>query len=59
MASANPGSDYRSQARRLLAELNARASEGNLTNGERQQMMAEINRLYALADEQANQRRAG
>lgn len=59
MASANPGSDYRSKARRLLAELNARASEGNLTNGERQQMMAEINRLYALADEQANQRRAG
>lgn len=58
-AAANPGSDYRSQARRLLAELNARASEGNLTNGERQQMMAEINRLYALADEQANQRRAG
>jgi hypothetical protein len=59
MASANPGSDYRSQARRLLAELNARAREGNLTNVERQQMMQEINRLYALADEQANQRRAG
>lgn len=59
MAAANQGSDYRSQARRLLAELNARASEGTLTAGERQQMMAEINRLYALADAQANQRRAG
>lgn len=58
-AAANPGSDYRSLARRMLADLNARASEGTLTNGERQQMMAEINRLYALADEQANQRRAG
>lgn len=58
-ASANQGSDYRSQARRLLEELNARASEGTLTNGERQKMMAEINRLYALADAQANQRRAG
>lgn len=59
MAAANQGSDYRSQARRLLAELNARASEGTLTAGERQQMIAEINRLHALADAQANQRRAG
>lgn len=58
-AAANPGSDYRSQARRMLAELNARASEGTLSNDERQKMMAEINRLYALADAQANQRRAG
>jgi hypothetical protein len=59
MADANRGSDYRSRARALMAKLNMMSSEGTVTAAERQRIIAEINRLHALADQEQNSRMAG
>jgi hypothetical protein len=59
---ANQGTDYRSQARRLMAELNMRSSQGNIPQAEYSRMKAEIDRLFSMADQQTNRtlpRRAG
>lgn len=56
---ANTGGDPRSQARRLMAELNMRSSQGGVSPQDRQRIVAEINRLFAMADAQDNARRAG
>jgi hypothetical protein len=52
--SQNQGSDYRSQARRMMAELNSRSSQGNISQAEYSRMQAEIDRLFAMADQQDN-----
>jgi hypothetical protein len=52
--SQNQGSDYRSQARRMMAELNMRSSQGNISQAEYSRMKAEIDRLFAMADQQDN-----
>jgi hypothetical protein len=59
VADANRGSDYRSRARALMAQLNMMSSEGTVTAAERQRIIAEINRLHALADQEQNSRMAG
>lgn len=53
----NQGSDYRSQARRMMAELNARSSQGNISQGEYSAMKRRIDQLFALADQEDNARR--
>jgi hypothetical protein len=53
----NQGSDYRSQARRLMAELNSRSSQGNISQGEYSAMKRRIDQLFALADQEDNARR--
>jgi hypothetical protein len=51
----NQDGGYRTQARRKLAELNMRSSQGNISPAEYAQKKAEIDRLFALADQQDNQ----
>jgi hypothetical protein len=46
----NQGSDYRSQARRMLAELNIRSSQGNISSAEYSAVKRRIDELFALAD---------
>jgi hypothetical protein len=53
----NQGSDYRSQARRMMAELNSRSSQGNISQGEYSAMKRRIDQLFALADQEDNARR--
>ena len=53
------GTDYRRQARMLMAELNMASSEGTVSAADRQNFIAEINRLHALADQEQNSRMAG
>jgi hypothetical protein len=51
----NQDGGYRTQARRMMAELNLRSSQGNISQAEYSRMKAEIDRLFALADQQDNQ----
>jgi len=44
------GSDYRSQARRMMAELNIRSSQGNISSAEYSAVKRRIDELFALAD---------
>jgi hypothetical protein len=46
----NQGSDYRSQARRMMAELNIRSSQGNISSAEYSAVKRRIDELFALAD---------
>ena len=46
----NRGSDYRSQARRMMAELNIRSSQGNISSAEYSAVKRRIDELFALAD---------
>lgn len=50
----NQDGGYRNQARRMMAELNMRSSQGNISQAEYAQMKAEIDRLFAMADQQDN-----
>jgi len=53
----NQGDDYRSQARRLMAVLNIRSSQGNISASEYAAVKRRIDELFALADQQDNSRR--
>jgi hypothetical protein len=53
----NQGTDYRSQARRMMAELNIRSSQGNISSAEYSAMKRRIDELFALADREDNARR--
>gem|GEM_PF-5522204 len=53
----NQGDDYRSQARRMMAELNIRSSQGNISASEYSAMKRRIDELFALADKQDTSRR--
>jgi hypothetical protein len=53
----NQGTDYRSQARRMMAELNIRSSQGNISSAEYSAMKRRIDELFALADQEDNARR--
>jgi hypothetical protein len=50
----NQDGGYRNQARRMMAELNMLSSQGNISRAEYAQMKAEIDRLFAMADQQDN-----
>jgi hypothetical protein len=52
----NQGTDYRSQARRMMAELNLRSSQGTISQGEYMAMKRRIDQLFALADAEQNAR---
>jgi hypothetical protein len=54
---ANQGSDYRSQARRMMAELNIRSSQGNISQAEYSAVKRRIDELFALADQEDSTRR--
>lgn len=53
----NQGTDYRSQARRMMAELNIRSSQGNISSAEYSATKRRIDELFALADQEDNARR--
>lgn len=53
----NQGDDYRSQARRMMAELNIRSSQGNISASEYSAVKRRIDELFALADRQDTSRR--
>lgn len=54
---ANQGGDYRSQARRMMAELNIRSSQGNISQAEYSAVKRRIDELFALADQEDGERR--
>jgi hypothetical protein len=54
---ANQGTDYRSQARRMMSELNIRSSQGNISQAEYSAMKRRIDELFALADQEEGSRR--
>jgi hypothetical protein len=54
---ANQGTDYRSQARRMMSELNIRSSQGTVSQAEYSAMKRRIDELFALADQEEGSRR--
>jgi hypothetical protein len=50
----NQDGGYRTQARRMMAELNMRSSQGTISQAEYSRMKSEIDRLFAMADRQDN-----